>query len=109
MGINSLLAIPDDNHDFFAVPLSNVIPDVSGGATDLLAQKFCSTGHCITKVGLSDMASYDQEGTNYAEPVSHSKLPLNQQMSIFKKPNLTLWKHLCLNLILLRLVQLSTL
>ena len=72
--INSLLAIPDDNHDFFAVPLSNVIPDVSGGATDLLAQKFCSTGHCITKVGLSDMASYDQEGTNYAEPVFPFKI-----------------------------------
>ena len=53
---------------------SKILSDISGGATDLLAQKFCSTGHCITKVGLSDMASYDQEGTNYAEPVFPFKI-----------------------------------
>merc|ERR1711953_653256 len=33
-----------------------------------LATKFCQVGHCITKVGLSDMCKYDQEGTLYQTP-----------------------------------------
>ena len=71
---NSLGPIPNDNHNFFAVPVRSHIPDDMNTVTEILAQRFCQTGHCITKIGLSDMASYDQEGTFYETPIFPFKL-----------------------------------
>lgn len=47
---------------------------MSTPAIELFAKKACSTGHCITKVGLSNFATYDQEGTNYPDPVFPFKI-----------------------------------
>ena len=74
--INNLNPIPDFNHNFFAVPLRNHVPDDLGATVVPLAQKFCQTDHCITKVGLSDMCKYDQDGTSYENPVFPFKLEL---------------------------------
>ena len=53
-----------------------MISEDTSAASEVLAQKFCGTGHCITKVGLSDMCSIDQEGTKYPDPVFPFKLEL---------------------------------
>ena len=73
---NSLGPIPNDNHNFFAVPVKSQIPDDMNAATQVLAQRFCQTGHCITKVGLSNMAYYDQDGTFHETPIFPFKLEL---------------------------------
>ena len=55
--------IPDENYNFFAVPLTNHIPvPVTNIPNVLLGKKFCQSGHCITKNGISNLASIDQEG-----------------------------------------------
>ena len=55
--------IPDENYNFFAVPLSNHIPvPVTNIPNVLLGKKFCQTGHCITKNGISNLATIDQDG-----------------------------------------------
>ena len=41
-----------------------------------MTEKFCQTGHCITKVGLSDICSYDQKGTFYPDPNFPFKIEL---------------------------------
>merc|ERR1712113_465542 len=74
--INNLNPIPDDNHNFFGVPLRNHVPDDLGATVLALAEKFCQTEHCITKVGLSDMCKYDQEGTFYETPIFPFKIEL---------------------------------
>ena len=51
---NTLNPLPDGNHDMFSVPLQNHVSDkIDSVATVAASQKFCSTGHCATKVGLS--------------------------------------------------------
>ena len=60
--------LPDNNHNFFARPLKNHITgEANTIATVVLNKKFCSTGHCITKVGLSDVCAYDQDGNQAGE------------------------------------------
>lgn len=67
--LNSLDPMPNSEYNFFAVPLMNQISGNPGGvAQQVLAQKFCQTGHCITKVGLSNVCTHDQDG-NEAEQV----------------------------------------
>ena len=34
-----------------------------------LALRFCTTGHCILKVGLSNVCTHDQDGTEYPDPI----------------------------------------
>ena len=66
--LNELNPLPNNNHNFFALPLKNHLSDqVNDIPTTLLAQKFCQTGHCITKVGLSHVCTHDQEGNEVAE------------------------------------------
>jgi len=62
--LNSLEPLPDKNFDFFAAPVSNHLPDTnpSNIPLKLLKRRFCTTGHCITKVGLSNVCSHDQNG-----------------------------------------------
>ena len=66
--LNNLNPLPGFNHNFFAVPLRNHVSDDMGATILPLATKFCQVGHCITKVGLSDMCKFDQEGTLYDTP-----------------------------------------
>ena len=60
--LNQLGPIADKNYNFFAVPLSNHIPEEAPLALAPLALKFCQAQSCPTKVGLSDACTYDQDG-----------------------------------------------
>ena len=72
--INSLLPMENDNHNFFAIPLRNHVPDESDTASTILLEKFCQTGHCVSKVGLSDICSYDQDGNYQPMPIFPFKI-----------------------------------
>ena len=51
---DTLNPLPDGNHDMFSVPLQNHVSDkIDSVVTVAASEKFCTTGHCITKVGLS--------------------------------------------------------
>lgn len=66
--LNSLLPLPENSFDFFSVPLSNHIqPGNLNFQLKILAQKFCQPGHCITKVGLSNLATHDQQGKKQSQ------------------------------------------
>ena len=60
--LNQLGPIVNENHNFFAVPLSNHIPEDAPKSLAPLALKFCQAQSCPTKVGLSDASTYDQDG-----------------------------------------------
>jgi len=66
--LNTLGPMTDNNHNFFAVSLRNHIPEDAPVALIPAALKFCQAQSCPTKVGLSDVCTYDQEG-NKAENV----------------------------------------
>ena len=66
--LNQLGPIVNENHNFFAVPLSNHIPEDAPKAFAPLNLKFCQAQSCPTKVGLSDVCTYDQDG-NKADDV----------------------------------------
>ena len=64
---NELAPLPDNNHNLFAVPLKNHVSDkITDPTTWAASKKFCQTETCITKVGISDVCKYDQDG-NEAE------------------------------------------
>merc|ERR1712020_723401 len=63
--LNQLQPIADNNYNFFSVPLSNQIPDNA----PVFAIKFCQAQDCVTKVGLSDVCRYDQEGNEVQDIV----------------------------------------
>ena len=61
--------LPNNNHDFFSVSLSNHIPEeIPTLQKIIVAPKFCQAQSCLTKVGLSNICTYDQDG-NRAENV----------------------------------------
>ena len=66
--LNQLGPMVDNNYNFFAVPMSNHIPEDAPAFLIPVALKFCQAQSCPTKVGLSDVCKYDQEG-NEAENV----------------------------------------
>jgi len=72
---NELNPLPNGNHNLFAVPLKN---HVSGNINDITtmaaAEKFCQTGNCITKVGLSHFCTHDQDGNEVSTPIFPFKL-----------------------------------
>ena len=37
-------------------------------------KKFCTTGHCVTKVGLSHIGTHDQDGNEYQENIFPFKI-----------------------------------
>ena len=85
VGLNKLSA-QVGSWDMFESSMSNVIPPEAGDvATTVLAQRFCQTGHCITKVGLSNVCTYDQEGTEYPEPIFPFKITLIPEDQGFSK------------------------
>ena len=40
----------------------------------VLGKKFCTASNCATKLGLSDLCSYDQDGTNAPDPIFPFKI-----------------------------------
>ena len=66
--LNQLGPIADGNYNFFSVPLLNQIPEDAPAVLIPVAIKFCQAQDCPTKVGLSDICKYDQEG-NEAENI----------------------------------------
>ena len=68
--LHELNALPDMNHNLFAVPLRNHLPDnVNSIAGTIGIKRFCTTGHCPTKVGLSNVCTHDQDGNEAEELV----------------------------------------
>ena len=58
---NTLNPLPDGNHDMFSVQLQNHVSDkIDSVVTVAATKKFCQTGHCVTKVGLSHISTHDQ-------------------------------------------------
>ena len=53
-----------------------VIDSITDVAAIAFAQKACQTGHCITKVGLSNLCTHDQEGNEFTSPVFPFKVNL---------------------------------
>ena len=74
--LNQLGPIADQNYNFFAVPLPNHIPEDIPRKIIPLVIKFCQAQSCATKVGLSDLCSYDQEGNTPDEVVFPFKVSL---------------------------------
>lgn len=66
--LNQLGPIADNNYNFFSVPLYNQISEETPIFLIPVAIKFCQAQDCPTKVGLSDICRYDQEG-NEAENI----------------------------------------
>ena len=58
VALDSLDPIPNNNYNFFAVPLTNHIPSASNFQTKAFVAKFKQASKCVTKVGLSDLARY---------------------------------------------------
>ena len=79
--------IVNENHNFFAVPLSNHIPEDAPKALAPLAVKFCQAQSCPTKVGLSDSSTYDQDGNK----ADHIVFPFKVDQEIFQ-----FYKLICL-------------
>ena len=75
----ALFAItPIANYNFFSVPLSNFIPEPEAENLKLsiMRARFCQSGHCITKNGISNLAVIDQDGNKAETPKVPFKLSL---------------------------------
>ena len=72
-------SVPDKNN-FFSSPLSNHIP--TKNSSNIQSQRFCTTGHCINKVGLSNICTHDQDGIEYEDPVFPFKVTLEPTVEI---------------------------
>lgn len=66
--LNKFGPMADNIYNFFAVSLSNHVQDDIAPALIPLVTKSCEASSCPTKVGISDVCRYDQEG-NEAEKV----------------------------------------
>ena len=75
--LNQLGPIADKNCNFFSVPLFNHIPDNVALKLIPAALKFCQAQSCPTKVGLSDLCTYDQEGNKSEDVVFPFKVSLD--------------------------------
>jgi len=61
--------LANNNFNFFAETISNHISaKVNSLPLKALVQKFCQTGHCGTKVGISHLTTHDQDGNEVAQP-----------------------------------------
>ena len=67
--LNQLGPIVNNNYNFFSVPLSNQIPEDAPIFLIPVAIKFCQAQDCPTKVGLSDICRYDQDGNEVQDIV----------------------------------------
>ena len=69
VALNQLAKMDDNRHNFFAVPLRNHLPEDVPIPLIAVALKFCQASKCISKVGLSDVCKYDQDGNEAANLV----------------------------------------
>ena len=68
--LHTLAPLPDNSFNFFQAPMTNHLPaEFSGVALYALGKKFCSTGHCVTKNGISNVCTHDQDGNEAEELV----------------------------------------
>lgn len=70
----ALEPIPHDNFDYFAVTVANHVPDVDTAVFSILGKKFCTASNCATKLGLSDLCTFDQDGNNSEDPIFPFKI-----------------------------------
>jgi len=63
--INSFDPMPNGNHNFFSVPISNQLSETIYNPAVI---KFCQATDCPEKLGISDLCKYDQDG-NEADPL----------------------------------------
>ena len=76
MLLNSLDTLT--TYNFFEVPLFNHISGQANSVgTIALAKKFCSAGHCISKVGISNLCSHDQDGNQVKDIEMPFKISLS--------------------------------
>ena len=84
--------LPNDNHNFFCCDLSNHNPSPTSVQSQVFTLKFGQASSCITKVGLSDAARYDQDGNEATDLVFPYKITLkptgNVQFTVEKPPTL---------------------
>ena len=69
--VHTLFAIGGlSNFAFFSIPLSNFIPvpDEDSLKFKMIQARFCQSGRCITKNGISNLASIDQDGNKAETP-----------------------------------------
>ena len=85
VGLNSLNAQTGSWDMFQSEMYNHVSPIVEGIAETVLAQRFCQTNHCITKVGLSNVCKYDQDGNEVADPIFPFKVTLTPKDQGFSK------------------------
>lgn len=83
VALNSLDALPDNNYNFFALPLSNHLP-AAKGFTKVLGLKFNQGSNCISQVGLSDICRY---GTDGSSPTTGLNFPFQLKLT---SPNIQL-------------------
>ena len=78
LGLFTLSRVP--NYNFFAVPLSNFLPNPTLKETTLnlvlLKERFCMSGHCALKNGISNLAVIDQDGQEPDAPKAPFKITL---------------------------------
>ena len=68
---------PISNFNFFAVPLSNFIPyPTPDFSLFMLKNRFCMSGHCGLKNGISNLAVIDQDGQEPDAPKAPFKITL---------------------------------
>lgn len=69
MLLHSLDPLANNNFNFFAEPVSNHLSGTFDSISlKVLAQKFCQTGYCLGKVGISHLTTHDQDGNTVEEP-----------------------------------------
>lgn len=74
VALNQLGPMDASSFNFFKVPISNHIPDNIPLPLIPAALKFCQAEKCPTKVGISDLGKYDQDGNEVEQPIFPFKL-----------------------------------
>ena len=86
VALNKLTQAQPGSWDMFQSEMYNQISDeVPDVITTVLVERFCQTGHCVTKVGLSNLCNYDQDGNEVADPVFPYKITLKPTDQGFSK------------------------
>jgi len=82
----ALVTLDSTTWNFMAYNFSNHIPPPASTATKLLVKKFQQASQCPSQVGLSDMATYSQDGKEEDSPKFPFKLFLVPSAEV-QKPN----------------------
>ena len=74
VALNQLGPMDTSSYNFFKVPLRNHLPDDLTIPLAIGLKKFCQAQKCPSKVGISDVAKYDQDGNQVEKPIFPFKL-----------------------------------